>query len=326
MQTNEVIAGPKVSRGRDNGHEDVALIGEVRWRLARGTTVGRALATARQRLKEAGCENARLDAEVLLAHTLGVNRAWLYAHPERRLRPDEAAAFEALVMRRARHEPVAYLVGHKSFYGLDFIVDRRVLIPRPETEVLVEQALEVLRWHQARHEQNGSSRALRVADVGTGCGAIAVTLAVKCPDLRVYAIDVSEDALAVAEQNVRRHGVEDRVVLLQGDLLTPLSEPVELIVANLPYIPATDWPTLAPDITEYEPRVALDGGPDGLAVIERLLAQASAWLLPRGVILLEIGRDQGDPVRQRALRHFPWAQVDVLSDYAGLDRIVRIMT
>ncbi len=322
----QVNARPVVSQGRDNGHETAAISLEVKWRLARETTVGRALAAARQRLKEAGCETARLDAEVLLAHTLQVNRSWLYAHPERRLLPEEVETFESLVIRRARHEPVAYLVGHKSFYGLDFTVDRRVLIPRPETEVLVEHALEVLDWHRARNEQADTGRKLRVADVGTGCGAIAVTLAVKRPDVLVYALDVSEDALAVAAQNVQRYDVGDRVTLLQGDLLAPLPEPVELIIANLPYVPESDWNTLAPDITQYEPRLALDGGPDGLALIDRLLAQASLWLLPRGVILLEIGRDQGKPVRQKALQHFPWARVEVLQDYAGLDRIVRIMT
>lgn len=298
----------------------------VKWRLAEGVSVGRALVAARQRLKEAGCETARLDAEVLLAHVLGVSRSWLYAHPERPLLKKEIEAFEELVVRRAEHEPVAYLVGHKSFYGLDFTVDRRVLIPRPETEILVEQALELLQWHRRRHDGNGTGRRLRVADVGTGCGAIAVTLAVKREDIHVYAIDVSDDALEVAGQNVWRYGVGDRVTLLAGDLLSPLPEPVELIVANLPYVPEDEWAGLAPDIVRYEPRVALDGGPGGLALIERLLAQAPEKLLPQGGILLEIGHDQGAAVKQMALRHFPWARVDVLPDYADQDRIVRIIT
>jgi len=330
----QVNARPALSRrwdGRDDREHGteaqyVVPLGVVKWRLARETTVGRALTAAQQRLKEAGCETARLDAEVLLAHTLGVSRTWLYAHPERKLLPEEIATFESLVVRRAQHEPVAYLVGRKSFYGLDFIVDRRVLIPRPETEVLVEQAIEALSWFDARNGDANVERRLRVADVGTGCGAIAVTLAVQCPKVHVYAIDISQDALDVAAQNVWRYGVSEQVTLLQGDLLAPLSEPVELIIANLPYVPETDWTTLAPDIRQYEPRLALDGGPDGLTVIDRLLAQAPSWLLPQGVILLEIGHDQGEAVRRMALHHFPWARVDVIRDYADLDRIVRIVT
>ncbi len=326
-----VYERPKVSQGRDDGCGEARLRpvpeeGVVEWRLAPQVTVGRALAAARQRLKEAGCEKARLDAEVLLAHALGVSRAWLYAHPERELLPEEAAAFESLVKRRAQREPVAYLIGHRSFYGLDFSVDRRVLIPRPETEILVERAMEVLNWRRARFREADIARTMKVADVGTGCGAIAVTLAVKCPDIHVYAIDVSADALEVAAQNVWRYGVGDQVTLLQGDLLAPLPEPVDLITANLPYVPESDWAMLAPDIVQYEPRLALDGGPDGLALIERLLAQAAAWLLPEGVILLEIGSGQGEAVRRRALHHFPWATVDVIQDYAGLDRVVRIST
>jgi release factor glutamine methyltransferase len=320
-----------VSQGRDDGRGDaragfVADTGMVEWRLAPRVTVGRALAAARQRLKEAGCEKARLDAEVLLAHALGVSRSWLYAHPERELLPEEAAAFESLVKRRAQHEPVAYLIGHRAFYGLDFSVDRRVLIPRPETEILVERAIEVLNWQRARFRQIGITRTVKVADVGTGCGAIAVTLAVKCPDIHIYAIDISADALEVAAQNVWRYGVGDQVTLLQGDLLAPLPEPVDLITANLPYVPESDWAILAPDIVQYEPRLALDGGPDGLALIERLLAQAAVWLLPEGVILLEIGCEQGEVVRRRAFHYFPWATVEIIQDYAGLDRVIRIIT
>ncbi len=305
-----------------NGHEDA--LGGMEWRLAGGVTIGRALATARQRLKEAGCETARLDAEVLLAHALAVSRSWLFAHPERILVPEEASTFESLVKRRAQHEPVPYLVGHKAFYGLDFTVDRRVLIPRPETEILVDRALEFLAWRC--QEAAGEEAMVRVADVGAGCGAIAVTLALKCPSARVYAIDLSPDALAVAAQNVWRYGVGEQVILIEGDLLAPLPEPVDLITANLPYVAEADWASLAPDIVQYEPRLALDGGPDGLSLISRLLVQAPPLLRPRGVILLEIGRDQGEPVRRMALQQFPQATVTVIRDYADLDRIVYIAT
>jgi release factor glutamine methyltransferase len=323
----QVDARPALSQGRDNGHngaQDKPLTGSgvVEWRLAGSVTVGRALGAARQRLKEAGSESSRLDAEVLLAHTLDVGRSWLFAHPERKLLPEEAATFESLVKRRAQYEPVPYLVGHKAFYGLDFNVDRRVLIPRPETEILVERALDVVNWNCG----DSPATTVRVADVGTGCGVIAVTVAVKCPQAHIYAIDLSADALDVAAQNIWRYGMADQVTLLQGDLLAPLAEPVDLITANLPYVPATAWPTLAPDIVRYEPRLALDGGPDGLTLIDRVLAQASPLLLPGGVILLEIGHEQGEAVRRKALQVFPWAIVDVIRDYADLDRIVRVAT
>lgn len=307
-----------------NGQGDA--LGGMEWRLAGGVTIGRALATARQRLKEAGCETARLDAEVLLAHTLAVGRSWLFAHPERILLPEEAATFESLVKRRAQHEPVPYLVGHKAFYGLDLTVDRRVLIPRPETEILVDRALEFLAWRCREVGAAGEDNVVRIADVGTGCGAIAVTLALKCPSARVYAIDLSADALAVAAQNVWRYGVGEQVTLIEGDLLEPLPEPVDLVTANLPYVAEADWASLAPDIVQYEPRLALDGGPDGLSLISRLLVQAPPLLRPRGVILLEIGRDQGEPVRRMALQQFPHAEVTVIRDYADLDRIVCIAT
>lgn len=305
-----------------NGQGDT--LGGMEWRLAGGVTIGRALATARQRLKEAGCETARLDAEVLLAHALAVSRSWLFAHPERILLPEEASTFESLVKRRAQHEPVPYLVGHKAFYGLDFTVDRRVLIPRPETEILVDHALEFLTWRC--QEADGGEALVRIADVGTGCGAIAVTLALKCSSARIYAIDLSADALAVAAQNVWRYGVGEQVTLIEGDLLEPLPEPVDLITANLPYVAEADWASLAPDIVQYEPRLALDGGPDGLSLIGRLLVQAPPLLRPRGAILLEIGRDQGEAVRRMALRQFPQATVIVIRDYADLDRIVYIAT
>jgi release factor glutamine methyltransferase len=270
------------------------------------------LAQAATGLENAGIEESRLDAEVLLAHSLGITRAQLHAHPQRQLSPTEVAGCQQLIERRARREPMAYIVGHKEFYGLDFFVDHRVLIPRPETELLVEKAIEISQPQSV------------IADVGTGSGAIAISLAVHLPQALVYATDASPAALEVAACNCRRHGVEDRVHLLLGRLLEPLPERVDLIVANLPYVSEAEWAQLPPEISRYEPREALDGGPDGLDPIRRLLAQAEGHLKPGGVILLEIGATQGAAVVALARRHFPAARIEIVQDYAGLDRVVMV--
>jgi len=222
---------------------------------------------------------------------------------------------------------VAYITGHKEFYGLDFYVDRRVLVPRPETELLVEKGLEIGR---------AISNPLTIADVGTGCGAIAISLAVHLPRAIIYALDASSEALEVTALNRCRHSVERNVHLLQGDLLSPLPEPVDLIVANLPYVSRAEWEQLPRTIATYEPRSALDGGPDGLDAIRRLLAQARSHLKPQATILLEIGATQGAAATDLARRsfdnpptllrtpHFSRATVEVVQDYAGLDRMVVI--
>ncbi len=274
--------------------------------LAQGATV----------LENAGIEESKLDAEVLLAHALGITRAQLHAHSQSQLSPTELDRYRQLIERRARHEPVAYIVGHKEFYGLDLFVDNRALIPRPETELLVEKAIEISK------QQPAGSKQLLVADVGTGSGAIAVSLAVHLPQVLVYATDAFPRALEVAACNCRRLGAEDRVHLLQGHLLEPLPEPVDLIAANLPYVSQAELSQLPPEISRYEPREALNGGPDGLDHIRRLLAQAAGHLKPRGVVLLEIGAAQGPAVVDLAKRHFPVARVEIAKDYAGLDRVV----
>lgn len=284
------------------------------------STVSEALLWGHSTLAAAHIPSPRLDAEVLLAHVLGWNRARLFARPEHRLTQAQQDAFSSTIQRRTRHEPVPYIVGHREFYGLDFEVDRRVLIPRPETELLVEQALQV-----AVRQEMGKGRPL-LADVGTGSGIVAVALAVHLPQATVYATDTCAEALAVAAANVARHGLANRVHLLQGDLLQPVPARVHMVVANLPYVPTAHLLSLAPDVVEYEPLSALDGGPDGLQVIRGLLAQAGDWLLPSGAILLEIGADQGAAAVALARQHWPQARVELLRDYAGLDRVVCIQT
>lgn len=282
------------------------------------TTVRDALAWAAPMLSAADVPSPRLDAEILLAHVLGWKRARLYAFPEFELTEAQREAFLAFVERRRRHEPVPYIVGHREFYGLDFVVDRRVLIPRPETELLVERAL--------ASAASLGTRELILADIGTGSGIVAISLAVHLPDATVYATDVSAEALEVAAVNATRHGVSERVHLLAGNLLDPLPEPVHIIVTNLPYISTARVDSLASDVVDYEPRVALDGGTDGLQHVCNLLAQAGRWLLPGGVIWLEVGAYQGQKVVALAQQYFPTAQVELFQDYAGLDRDVRIQT
>jgi release factor glutamine methyltransferase len=311
-------------------------------------TVRSALDEAAAALAASDIPSPSLDAEVLLAHILGWNRARLFARPEYGLSKEQRQRFQAALSRRRDHEPVAYIVGVREFFGLEFFIDRRVLIPRPETELLVERVLEAATASRhrlgeaatasrhvlgeaataSRHRLGGTATAGRItlADVGTGSGVVAVSLTVSLPEARVYATDVSSPALEVAALNCQRHGVADRVHLLAGDLLEPVPEPVDIIAANLPYIPAPDLATLAHDVTQYEPLLALDGGPDGLAQISRFLEQAGRWLLPGGVAVLEIGAGQGVQVTDLARRWFPAARIDLFLDYAGLDRVVRIMT
>jgi release factor glutamine methyltransferase len=299
------------------------------WTLAPWTTVGRAIIAATQRLEDAGSTTAHLDAQVILAHVLGVDRSWLFAHYEYKLNPAQAGQYTDLVARRAAAEPVAYLVGHKEFYGIDFAVDRRVLIPRPETELLVDAVLDYIESHSELAGKPDAEaqppRRLCMADVGTGSGAIAVAVATNAPDLQLYAIDVSVDALELAQRNVERWDERGQITLLQGDLLSPLPEKVDIIAANLPYVNSRDYEQLDADIRDYEPQIALEAGPEGLDTIRRLLEDAPAHLNKDGVILLEIGYDQGAAVLALAQQLIPNARyIGLRQDYHGHDRLLTI--
>lgn len=250
------------------------------------------LAEGARRLAEAGLPTARQDAEWLLAAVLGRERFALYLEPDRAVVEAAGGRFRALVARRADHEPLQHLLGYEDFRGLRLRVTPDVLIPRPETEGLVEWALELLNASSS----NGSPL---LADIGTGSGAIACALAAACPDARVVATDISPAALAVAEGNVRALGLGGRVRVIAGDLLKPLAaEPAALnmIVANAPYLPSGILPSLPREVFAFEPRQALDGGPDGMEVIRRLLTAAPAALRPGGRLVLEIGEEQAAPL------------------------------
>ena len=279
----------------------------------------RAMAATRRRLETAGVDEAALEAEVLVRHTLGpVDRAALYAHPDVPLSTQQQQTLEALLARREQREPLPYILGWREFYGLTFEVTPAVLIPRPETEGLVNEAL---CWAGKR---GAVDTPLAVADVGAGSGCIAVALARHLPGATVYATDASAAALEVAGRNVRRHEVEDRLRLLHGELLAPLPGPMDLVVANLPYVADAEWAALPPEVREHEPREALAGGPDGTDLLRRLLEEAPRWLRAGGAVMLEMDPRQREPLIEMAQRAFPTASVRVDSDLAGLDRYLLI--
>jgi len=256
-----------------------------------------------------------LEAEILLAHVLGQSRTWVAAHPEASLDGEAIDRLDRMLERLLSGEPLPYLLGHWEFFGLDFYVSPAVLIPRPETELLVEAALGWLKAHPYRR---------RAIDVGTGSGCIAISLATALSDLDLYATDISFKALQVAQINVGRMQVNPRLQLIQTDLLRSLQGPFDLIIANLPYIP---WKKLdGLKVTQNEPRLALDGGQDGLRLITSLLQLSPSRLAKPGCILLEIEFEQGENASAIARQIFPQASINVLPDLAGLSRILKIET
>src|SRR3990172_232488 len=253
---------------------------------------------------------------LLLAHVLGKSREWVIGHAEVELTTEQHERFSALAAQAANGTPLPYLLGEWEFFGLNFKVTPDVLIPRPETELLVEKAL------QTSKSQNPN---FQIVDVGTGSGIIAVALAVKLPYAHVTATDISPATLAVATANAEMYDVADRITFIQSDLLSSFivhRSSFDIIVANLPYIPSADLDTLA--VAKHEPRLALNGGPDGLSLIRRLLTDAPKVLEPGGTALLEIEHRQGEAVSALARKAFPDAQVEVHEDLAGLDRVVEI--
>ncbi len=293
-------------------------------------TVSQLVRDAAERIAAAGSDSARLDAELLLAQTLGIDRTGVLAHPDAPVGADARQAFETAVERRERGEPVAYIRGFREFHGLAFATDARALIPRPETELLVDAAIDEIVARLTANPRAPSAPALRVVDVGTGTGAIAVSVLAalrrrKMADqVLMIAIDVSSDALQLARENAVGHGVADRMVFVAADLLPYHVEPPYAVVcANLPYVPTDELPTLAPELA-YEPRSALDGGPDGLDVVRRLLDRLPTVTEADGVALLEIGAEQGDAVAREVADRLPGARCTVMPDLAGRPRLVRI--
>jgi release factor glutamine methyltransferase len=267
--------------------------------------INEALARGTDFLTRHHIEDARLEAEILLCHALNLPRAALIAKDQTIIAPKRQMEYESFLHRRANHEPTAYIVGYQPFMGLDFMVNNNVLIPRPETELLFEAAV--------------NTPAQNIVDLGTGSGCIAIALAKYLPQVKVIGIDHSKEAIKIALNNARRHAVENRCCFLQGNLFVPLKTPVDLIVSNPPYIPSDEIEKLQPEVKDWEPRLALDGGENGLKYIRRLIQESPQYLKPGGYLIFEFGLDQAKAIRKLADDYFK--EIKIVKDYAGIDRI-----
>jgi len=279
-------------------------------------TIGSILRKCEEYFRSKGCETPRLDAELLLAHVLGWPRIRLYVEWDRELSEEELSKLRGLAGRRARGEPVAYLTGVREFWSMPFVVDRRVLIPRPETEHVVEAVIEIV-------AENGLAQP-RIADIGTGCGNIACALAKSLPTAKIIATDISREALEVAEENARRLDLSERIEFVQGDLVDPLRGRgvFDVIASNPPYVAAGQWQTLPVSVRAFEPRVALfDDSPDGLGTVKRLITESLAVLKRPGYLVLELGAGQSGRALQQA-QEAGYAGVKVKKDLAGVERVL----
>lgn len=275
-------------------------------------TLKQALSRARGILAGNNIDDAPLECELLLRHALKISRTQLYLDLDRELSPKQEETFWRLMQRRLNGEPTAYITGHREFYGLDFYVDPRVLIPRPESELLVETALGLAQNHPL----------FTIAEIGTGCGAIAISLALSLPEAEIYATDISAAALKVTLLNCQKHGVVDRVHLLQGDMLDPLPEIVDLIIANLPYVEESELARMGP--AKFEPLLALNGGSDGMERIRQLCRQVGSKLRPSDYLLMEIGQGQRRAVTAFLHTLFPNGEIEVVPDLSGIDRVISL--
>ena len=276
-------------------------------------TIGSILKWTEQYFGTRGIDSPRLDAEVLLSHVLGKERIYLYVHFDEPLEAPELAAYREYIKQRVARQPVAYIIGRREFMGLSFKVTPAVLVPQPDTEILVQAALDRL----------AAKPAARVADIGTGSGAIVLSLLYYRKELQASAVDISADALAVAAENAASLGVAERVMFCEGDLLAPLAgQQFDAIVSNPPYIPTADIAGLAPEVRTAEPMGALDGGADGLVFYRRLVADAPALLASDGFLAMEVGIHEAAPVAALAQASGAFARTEVLKDLAGIERVV----
>ena len=281
-------------------------------------TIAQLLTWTTEFFRERGIENPRLDAEVLLGTVLGKDRMYLYVHFDEPLEPAELARYRAHVKERAGHVPLAYVLGRREFMGLDFRVTRDTLIPRPDTEILVQCAVDFLR---ARAAAGGDE--LSIADIGTGTGAIALSVLHYTEGTRADAVDISPAAAEVARENAERLGLAERIEVHVGDLTAPLvGRSYDVILSNPPYIPTADIATLMPEVRSYEPHLALDGGTDGLNIYRRLMADAPALLKEGGAIAVEVGIDEAAAVAALAMAHSRIVRTEILKDLAGIERVV----
>ena len=290
------------------------------------------------RLREAHVPSFTLAAEILLLHVLGHDRTWLYAHPEEQVSTADTERFFSLIARHAKGEPTQHLTGKQEFWGLEFEVTANVLIPRPETEHVIEVALDRLAVRELRagRKQTLTGQGLRIADIGTGSGCIAIALAKELPGATIYATDISSAALAVAQRNANRHSVSDRIHFIEANLLDGFNTPVaelgsritehgsrffDLIVSNPPYIGRREAATLMREVRDHEPEIALYGGEEGYELYVDLIAQAAAHLKPGGIVILELGHNSL-PAVQPLLDATAWTNVGVTIDLAGIPRVL----
>jgi release factor glutamine methyltransferase len=281
------------------------------------STIAQTIAATAARLSSHGVQNARLDAEVLLCHVLTRDRAWLLAHMQDRLDDQAARHLERIVDRRAVREPLQYITGRQEFWGLEFVVTPDVLIPRPETELVVEAAIRALR--------NLPSPLL--VDLCTGSGCIAVSIAKELKSSRIFAVDQSEEALAVARKNSAAHDVSGRIRFLAGNLFQPIQEldiqgKVDVITANPPYIPSRDLPSLQPEVRDFEPEMALIAGTEGTEIHERIIKEAPLFLKKGGSLIMEMGVGQAERLIAVAETSGVFTTPEIQKDLAGIDRII----
>ncbi|MCJ7546838.1 MAG: peptide chain release factor N(5)-glutamine methyltransferase [Deltaproteobacteria bacterium] len=276
-------------------------------------TVQRVIQWTTEHFQKKGLDNPRLEAEVLLAYLLEMDRMGLYLNYDRPLKEEERTAYREMIQRRLAKEPLAYIVGSKEFWSLCFAVNPECLIPRPETEHLVEEAVRI---------GKGLKPPLRVLEIGQGCGAVAIALATELGEAQIVAIDISAGACSLAQANAERHGVTGRIRFVVGDLFPRGEGPFGLICSNPPYIPTAEIPALAPEVRDYEPLTSLDGGEDGLRFFRRIAQGASALLVAGGWLLLEMGQGQAPQVAA-ILQEQGFAQIDLIPDLAGVKRVIK---
>lgn len=282
-------------------------------------TIRRILTWTTDFFKARGIESPRLDAEVLLAAVLGKDRMYLYVHFDEPLEPEELAQFRAHVKERGAHTPLAYVLGSREFMGLNFRVTRDTLVPRPDTEILVQTAVQFLR------ARAGGGGRLQIADLGTGTGAVALSVLhhADVPEMRADAVDISPAAAAVVRENAAQLGLTERCTVYEGDLLAPIAgRTYDMILSNPPYIPSADIAGLMPDVYAYEPHLALDGGADGLSFYRRIMAEAPAMLKDDGAVAVEVGARQAADVAALAAAHPRIVRIETQRDLAGIERVV----
>jgi release factor glutamine methyltransferase len=274
-------------------------------------------------LREAHVPSFTLAAELLLLHVLGRDRAWIYAHPEEEISAADAERFFALMARRAKGEPTQHLTGKQEFWGLEFEVTPDVLIPRPETEHVIEVTLDRLAVRELRagRKQTLTGEGLQIADIGTGSGCIAIALAKELPGAAIYATDISPAAIVIARRNAMRHNVRNQVQFLEGNLLDMVTTQFDLIASNPPYIGRREAPTLMREVRDHEPEIALYGGEEGYELYAELIAQAAAHLKPGGLLVLELGHNSL-PAVQPLLDARTWTSVAITNDLAGIPRVI----